>query len=195
MTTCLHMFARILQSFFIAFILAAASTLEGAELQIGTAHQLALRDVDGHDLSTSDGHVTIITVVTRENEANARAVALLVPERCIGDPKYRYITMVNFQGKLPAPIRGVTRAIIRNRLDAEARELKPRYVAKHLTRDPRGDVYVVADFDGTAVKRLGLSPEAAGLAVFVFDGKGKLVARWNEVPSEEALGSAITAAE
>ena len=195
MTTCLHMFARILQSFFLAFILAAVSSLHAAELQIGTAHPLTFRDVDGHDLSTADGHVTIITVVTRENEANARAVSLQVPERCIGDPKYRYITMVNFQGKLPRPIRGLTRAIIRNRLDAEAKVLKPRYAAKHLTRDPRGDVYVVADFDGSAVRSLGLSPESAGLVVFVFDGKGKLVARWNEVPSEDALGSAITAAE
>ena len=189
------MFARILQSFFIAFILATAGTLPAAELQTGAVHQLTFHDVDGHDLSTSDGHVTIITVVTRENEANARAVALLVPERCIGEPKYRYVTLVNFQGKLPAPVRGLTRAIIRNRLDAEARDLKPRYVAKHLTRDPRGDVYVVADFDGAAVKRLGLSPDSASLAVFVFDGKGKLVARWHDVPTEEALGNAITAAE
>jgi hypothetical protein len=189
------MIARILQPFLVAFIFATSSALQGAELQTGSVHRLSFADVDGHDLSTAEGHVTIITVVTRENEANARAVALLVPERCIGDPKYRYITLVNFQGKLPKPIRGITRAIIRNRLDAEAKELKPRYVAKHLTRDPRGDVYVVADFDGSAVGRLGLSPDSATLAVFVFDGKGKLIARWNDVPSEEALGQAIAAAE
>ena len=193
MTTSLHMIARSLQSFFLAFIFAGAAV--AAELQIGSVHQLIFRDVDGRDLSTSAGHVTIITVITRENEANARVVARLVPEHCVGDPKYRYITLVNFQGKLPRPVQGLTRAIIRSRLDAEAKALKPRYVRKNLIRDPRPDVYVIADFDGSAVKRLGLSPDSARLAVFVFDGKGTLIARWNEVPTEEALAKAITAAE
>jgi hypothetical protein len=188
------MIARSLQFFFMAFILVAAVPAY-AELQTGATHALTFPDVDGHNLSTADGHVTIVTVVTRENEANARAISLLVPERCIGVPKYRYITLVNFEGKIPGPLRGLTRGIIRNRLDAEAKELKPRYEAKNLTRDPRSDVYVVADFDGSAVKRLGLTPESANLAIFVFDGKGKLVGRWSEVPTEEALTSAILAAE
>ena len=195
MTTCLHMIARCLQSFFLALILAATATAAAAELQVGATHRLTFRDVDGQDLSTAAGHVTIITVITRENENEARAVSKFVPERYIGDPKYRYITMVNFQGKLPGPLRGVTRAVIRSRLDAEAKELKPRYVAKHLTRNPRDDVYVVADFDGRAVTRLGLSPDSAKLAVFVFDGKGTLVARFDGVPSEPAMVKAIAAAE
>jgi hypothetical protein len=189
------MITRRLQSFFVALILAASATKAAAELQVGTAHRLTFPDVDGRDLSTAAGHVTIITVITRENEEEARAVSRLVPGRCIGDPKYRYITMVNFQGKLPGPLRGITRAVIRSRLDGEAKEMKPKYLAKHLTRDPRDDVYVVADFDGSAVTRLGLSPDSAKLAVFVFDGKGTLVARFDEVPSEAAMVKAIAAAE
>jgi hypothetical protein len=103
--------------------------------------------------------------------------------------------MVNFQGKLPGPMRGLTRGIIRNRLNAEAEALKPQYKAKNSTRDPRRDVHVVADFEGNAVTRLGLSSDSSTLAVFVFGGKGKLVARWNEVPSEEAMVNAIAAAD
>jgi len=189
------MIARRLQPFLFAFILTAGGAAGAAELQVGATHRLTFRDVDGQDLSTAAGHVTIITVITRENEENARAVSKLVPERYIGDPRYRYVTLVNFQGKLPGPLRGVTRAVIRNRLDAEAKELKPRYAAKHLTRDPRDDVYVIADFDGSAVARLGLSADSAALAVFVFDGGGKLVARWSDVPREDAMIKAIAAAE
>jgi hypothetical protein len=190
------MIARSLQSFFLAGLLAASATMAAAaELQVGAMHRLTFRDVDGEDLSTSAGHVTIITVITRENEEEARAVSKLVPERCIGDPKYRYVTLVNFQGKLPGPLRGVTRAVIRGRLDREAKELEPRYAAKNLTRNPRNDVYVVADFDGSAMTRLGLSPDLAGVAIFIFDGKGKLVARWTRVPPEDAMVKAIAAAE
>ena len=180
--------------FLLAFILSAAGSVAAAELQTGAVHRLTFRDVDGEDLSIAAGHVTIITVITREIEEQARNVSKLVPERCVGDPKYRYITMVNFQGKLPGPMQGLTRGIIRNRLDAEAKKLKPQYEANKLTRDPRSDLFVVADFDGSAVTRLGLSPDASALSVFVFDGKGKLVARWNGVPSEEAMVSAINTA-
>ena len=187
--------ARSLQSFLLAIILATPVTAAAAELQVGATHQLTFRDVDGQDLSTAAGHVTIITVITREQEEKARAVSKLVPERYVGDPKYRYITLVNFQGKLPRPVRGITRSVIRNRLDAEAKELKTRYLAKQLTRDPRQDLYVVADFDGSDVTRLGLTLESSGLAVFIFDGKGKLVARWHAVPPDGALEKAIAAAE
>jgi hypothetical protein len=97
MTPSLHMIARSLQSFLLAIILAAPASAAAAELQVGGTYPLTFRDVDGRDLSTAAGHVTIITVITREQEENARTVSKLVPERCIGDPKYRYITLVNFQ--------------------------------------------------------------------------------------------------
>ncbi len=186
-TRCLHWFCLTL--------LVMACDLHAAnELKTGSAATLRFDDVDGHTLSTADGHVTIITVVSRENEAKARAIADQVPERYIGDQKYRYVTLVNFEKKLPAMLRGVTRGVIRGRLDAEARELKPRYDAKHIARDPRGDVYVIADFDGKAVTQLGLQLNA-GIACFVFNGQGRLIESWREVPPAGALPRAILAAE
>jgi hypothetical protein len=157
----------------------------------GSIHRLTFRDVDGNDLSTSDGHVTILTVITRDNEEKARAIADLVPDRCVGDPRYHYVTLVNFQRKLARPFRGLTRAIIRLRLDAEAKDLRPKYAAKNLTRDPRRDLYVIADFDGVAVEQLGLSVDSGEVAVFVFNGAGKLVARWEGVPPGSSLPKAI----
>jgi hypothetical protein len=186
---------RSLQCFFIALLLALPSALYAAALQPGETHRLTFRDVDGNDLSTADGHVTIIVVVTRRSEEQARQISRLVPEHCIGDPKYRYITVVNFQKGLAVPFRGVTRAIIRKRLDAEAKALQPKYSAKNITRDPRRDVYVVADFDGAVVSRLGIAPDSDDVAVFVFSSTGKLVQRWAGVPPEGALASAVGVAE
>lgn len=161
----------------------------------GSSHRLTFHDVDGRTLSTSDGHVTILTVVTRADEDKARTVADLVPDRYIGDQKYRYITLVNFERKLLSPVHGLTRAIIRNRLTAEAKELQPQYLAKKITHDPRRDLYVIADFDGSATEQLGLSAEATALAVFVFNGKGELLAHWSEVPPGDALPKILAAAE
>jgi hypothetical protein len=189
------MMPRLLQMFSAVLLFATHAAVQGAELQRGSQYPFTLRDVDGNNLATADGHVTIITVVTRENEKQARAIATGVPRRVVGDPKYRYITLVNFQRKLSPPFRGITNGIIRRRLDAEAKELQATYTAKQLTRDPRRDVFVVADFDGSAVAHLGLTPNLSEVAVFVFDGGGKLIERWTGVPPPGALARAIAAAE
>lgn len=161
----------------------------------GTTHRLFFRDVDGNDLSTSDGHVTILTVVTRVHEDKARIVADLVPDRYIGGAKYYYITLVNFERKVPRPFYGLTRAIIRSLLAVEASKLKPDYVAKKIARDPRSDLHVVADFDGRATEQVGMSADAGKMAVFVFDGSGKLIARWSDVPPGDSLAEALAEAK
>lgn len=188
------MIMQSLQFFSVAVLLGAAGFLEASELKTGSTASLTFEDVDGHELSTADGHVTIITVVTRENEVKARAVANQVPDRYIGDPKYRYVTLVNFQGKLPGILHAITRGTIRGRLDAEAKELKPQYEAKHIARDPRRDIYVIADFDGKAVTQLGLSPDSGDVEVFVFNAEGKLVRHWTDVPPDDSLARAIASA-
>ena len=186
---------RRLQCFFLALLLAVAANTSGAALQAGQSYSLTFRDVDGNTLSTSDGHVSIIVVVTRRNEAKARAISQRVPEHCIGDRRYRYITLVNFQRGLARPLHGMTRAVIRGRLDSEAKRLQPKYDAMEIKRYARRDLYVVADFDGSAVSQLGMLPESSELAVFVFNGSGKLVQRWSDVPPADALVRAIAQAE
>jgi hypothetical protein len=189
------MIARHLLLCLVLALFARATIAPAADLQPGTVARLTFRDVDGNDLSTADGRVTILTVATRESEDKAQAVADLVPDRYVGDQRYRYITLVNFQRKLAAPLRGLTRAIIRQRLDAEAKKLKPEYEAKKIAHDPRRDIYVVADFDGSAVTQLGLAPESDEVAVFVFNRQGKLIQHWTDVPPNDSLARAIAAAE
>lgn len=189
------MTARSLQIISIVATLVVGRLASAAVLEPGRPYSFSLHDVDGNELSTADGHITILTVVTRQNEAQAHAVADLVPDRCLGDPKYRYITLVNFQRGVARPFQGLTRTIIRKRLDAEAKELQRDYTAKKLTRDPRRDIFVIADFDGTAVRQVGLTPENSSVAVFVFDQRGKLINRWDGVPPGNSLPDAVAAAE
>ena len=188
------MIARGLQMVSLALALLAVAAA-AAPLQPGTVHDFSFRDIDGRDLGTAAGHITVIAVTTRAQEEEARAISKLMPDHCLGDPKYRYVTLVNFEGKLPAPLRGLTRVIIRNRLDAEAHQLKSKYEAKQIMRDPRKDIYVIADFDGDAVTRLGLSPDSTEATVFLFGSRGKLLARWTGVPPEEAFVKALESAE
>jgi hypothetical protein len=186
-------FVRPLQYFFLAAILAGAPA-RANELRPGNVYSLTFTDVDRHQLSTADGHVTIVTVLTRKDEEKAEQVGERVPHVYLGDPKYRLITMVNFQRGIFPVFQGMINAIIRNRMDAEAKDLQKTYSAKHLTRNPRSDIFVVADYDGKAVSQLGINSSSSEFAVFVFDGRGRLVRRWNDVPSAEALAQALTEA-
>jgi hypothetical protein len=188
-------FVRPLQYFFLAALLVASlPAARAVEPRPGNAYPLTLTDVDQHQLSTSDGHVTIITVVTRKDEQKAQMVGDRFSRTYLGDPKYRLITVVNFQQKISAPFRGIAAAIIRYRLDVEAKELQKIYSARHLNRNPRYDIFVVADFDGKIVSQLGIAPTSAEFAVFAFDGRSRLVRRWHDVPSADALTAAINEA-
>jgi hypothetical protein len=178
------------QYFFILLIVAALSA-HAIQLHQGNAYPLTFTDVDRHQLSTADGHVTIISVITRRDEAKADMVGERMSKITFGDPKVRLINLVNFQQNIIFPLRGIVAATIRHRLDVEAKEIQKKYGELHINRNARDDVYVVADFDGNAVSQLGIAPTSAEFAVFVFDGKGRLVRRWNEVPSQETLAQAI----
>ena len=178
------------QCFFLIAILAVA-TAQAGQLRVGNTYPLTFTDVDRHQLSIADGHVTILTVVTRRDEAKAEAVGDRQSKLTFADPKFRLITLVNLQQNILLPLRGVVSAVIRHRLDLEAKDIQKSYAERHINRNARDDIYVVADFDGKAVSQLGINPTSAEFAVFVFDGHGRLVRRWNDVPGVESLAQAL----
>ena len=161
------------------------------ELTVGRIYPLTFVDVDGNTLSTIDGRVTTVVLTTSADVPKAETVGDHTPDYCLGNPSYRMITIVNFQKKRSAPTRAIFRALIRRRLDAEARRLQPRYTAKNITHDPRRDVFAVADFDGSVVAQLGSRFEAADFRVFIFGSNGELLQQWKDVPSAEELGSVL----
>jgi hypothetical protein len=175
------------------FVLLFAGTISAGavELRVGNNYPLTFTDVDRHQFSTADGHITVISVVNRRDEAKAESVGERVSKISFGDPKVRLITMVNFQQNILPPLRGMVSAVIRHRLDQEAKEVQKSYAERHINRNARDDIFVVADFDGKAVSQLGIQPVSSEFAVFVFDGRGRLVRRWSDVPTEEALAQAI----
>jgi hypothetical protein len=176
---------------FFAALLFAVGHAHAVQLHPGNTYSLVFTDVDHHQLSTADGHVTIISVVTNRDEAKAQTVGDRVTQITLGDPKTRLINLVNFQQNILPPFRGMVSAIIRHRLNTEAQEVQKTYAQRHINRNARDDIYVVADFDGKAISQLGISPTSGEFGVFIFDGHGRLVRHWNDVPTLEMLTQAI----
>jgi hypothetical protein len=114
-----------------------------------------------------------------------------VPDFCLGNPAYRMITVIHFTGGYIVLGRRVATAFIRRRVREEAKLLQTRYDARKISRDAKNDIFVVADFDGTAASQLGQPAGAMDFCVFVFGRKGELLAQWHSVPSVDELTAAL----
>jgi hypothetical protein len=189
---CLLVSLRALQFFFLAQNVSLLLALPlHATLSAGQIYSFKFTDVDGHTLSTSDGHVTVVVLTITADSEKARNVGDRVPDYCLGNPDYRMITVLNFKRKHTSVGRMFATMLIRHRLDQEAKRLQSRYEAKKIAHDPRHDVYAIADFDGTVSSQLGAESGSLGFRVFVFDRKGELLQQWNDVPSATELAAVV----
>ena len=168
----------------------SAVSARGA-VSTGNTYSVSFVDLDGDKLSTADGHRTIVVLTTPADREQARTVGDHVPDFCLGNPAYRMITIVNFTGRHTAIGRRVATAFIRHRMHEAAKRLQVRYASQKISRDAKGDMFVVTDFDGTIASQLGQPAGATDLCVFVFGPTGKLLAQWHTVPSTEELAAAL----
>ena len=181
---------RALQFFFLAqsisFLLAVPLH---AALSVGQVYKFNFTDVDGHTLSTSDGHVTVVVLTTTADREKARSVGDRAPDYCLGNPNYRMITVLNFTKKNTRIGRGIATMLVRHRLDEEAKRLQARYDAKKIARDARRDAFAVADFDGSIVSKLG--SESTTFRVFAFGRNGELLRQWDDIPAADDLAAVL----
>jgi len=162
-----------------------------ADLTIGQSYRISATDVDGNALSTADGHMTTVVLTTQSGIDKARAVGDRTPDFCLGNPIYRMITVVVFEKQHSKPTRMILSAVMRHRLDSEARLLQNRYTKLQIPRDARRDVFAVADFGGAIAKQLGSEPAAGLFRLFVLGKTGELIKEWSDIPSAEDLAAAL----
>jgi len=162
-----------------------------ADLSVGQNYSISLTDIDGHALSTADGHFTTIVLVSKGNADKAHAVGDRIPDHCLGNPLYRMITLVAFETKHSRPVRAFLSSMIRRRVESEAKQLQSRYDKLNIAQNARQNILVAADFDGAVCDQLGAKPSAALFRVFVFGKSGELLKEWSEVPSAEELTAAL----
>jgi hypothetical protein len=183
---------RALQIFLAAAVLlfGLAGRLHGA-LSNGQRYTVNFSDVDGRTLSTADGHVTVLVLTTKEDLTRAQAVGDNIPDYCLGNEKYRMITVLKLMKRYTQLGRTVAMTLVRRRVDEQAKRLQVRYEEKKISRPARRDIYVAADFDGSVAIKLGAQPGAIEFHVFVFGPDGELLKQWEDVPTAQELAAAL----
>src|SRR5262249_4998376 len=89
-----------------------------AESTAGQTYRVNLTDIDGKELSTADGRITTVVLVSKENVEKAHAVGDRVPDFCLGNSAYRMITVVTFETKHTRPVRNFMTSVMRHRVDS-----------------------------------------------------------------------------
>lgn len=160
-------------------------------LSIGTSYSLTFTDIDGNQLSTAGGRVTVLVLTTIADREKVRTVGDRVPDYCLSNPNYRMITIVRFTRKHTAIGRKIATALVEHRVNEEARRLQSRYDANKISSDARKDIFTVTDFDGSASSQLGEPTQWPSFRVLVFARDGKLLAQWTDVPSAKQLAEVL----
>jgi hypothetical protein len=159
-----------------------------ADLSIGQVCRLTFNDVDGNTFTTADGRITVIILTTQADIEKAVLVGDRVPDYCLGNPKYRMVTVVSL-GQHNLLIRALMIRKTRQRLDEEARRVQKRYDANKVDKNPRHELFAVTDFEGKVSLQLGNQP--SDFRVLVFGKKGELRKYWNDVPSAAEFAAAL----
>ena len=179
------------QILFAVLAVCAPSVSILAQPTIGEKYQINLVDVDGNTLSTADGRVTTVVLINQSNIDKVRGVGDRTPDFCLGNPRYRMITVLAFEKNHSKPVRMLLNSLMRRRLDSEARRLQSRYDQLKIARNARQDVSAVADFDGTIMRQLGAQSAADLFRVLVFGRNGELLKQWNDIPKTEELAAVL----
>jgi hypothetical protein len=174
---------------FIFLVLSVAGVSLSAPV-VGKPCPFKFVDVDGRTLTASDNVTTVLVLITRAGGAKARLVADRIPERCLGNPSSRMVTVVRFQNTRNRTLQYVLTSMMRRRLNAEGVKLQKRYAAKGLSRNARQDVYAAADFDGQVAAQLGISADSQ-CNVLVVSANGTLLRQWSDVPEAGDLSAVL----
>jgi hypothetical protein len=179
-------------TFFQCFSLLALLALS-AKGAGGERFPFTLRDVAGRSVSLADGHVSIVAVVNRANQHDARVTGDRVPRRFYGDERLRMIVIGTLQNKFPHFLDRFILALFRRRGELEAARIQSIYDARGVKRDAGQDVHLVADFDGSEAARFGVTPEDARVHIYLLGRDGHVLQHWTKVPESETLSDALDA--
>ena len=178
---------------FLVMLASTAFCMQPATLKLGSKCAIRFTDIDGRPLATDDGHVLLLVMINREDEAKAQQLGDAVPGRFIGNPNYRVVTVVHLDDVISNSLRPFTCMLLRRHRETHIADMRKVYQARHLKSDPAADIFAVGDFDGAISKQLNV--QGNQFAVFVFGRNGRLFGNWSDIPTVESLSAAMTTAD
>ena len=146
-----------------------------------------LETVTGRTVKVGQNAPVIVTVVQQSEADAARKVGQAITDEEFATGKVIPVTVINFQNKLAPSMRKISKAQIELDLKKAAARLAPTYRRIGVDHSPMENLHAVADFDGSVGKSLGVDSEANPVVVLVYDGEGRLRARFPGAPGRKQM--------
>jgi len=154
-----------------------------------------LPTIGGGSVSLANGVPTILTIIQHDNENAARKVGQYITDEQFATGEVTMITILNFQGNLQPSLEKITEAQIKMDLQKESARLGPIYRRLGVGHSPMKNLHVVTDFDGSVASSFKVDTAEDPAVVMIFDGKGRLVARFPGVPGRSQFLEYLKKAE
>lgn len=146
-----------------------------------------VRDIDGRnrDLRKS-GKVSVVMYTNADLEEQSRTLSSYMDSfRPRSD--FAFIQVLDMRGEVPPIVRNTVVKEVKRHLDKEAARLAPIYRKSGANRDPRKDLSTVVDFSGNVLGSLNWGNHYDDVRLLVYNKKGELVKRWDQMPDAESL--------
>jgi len=151
-------------------------------------HPALARDlptVGGGSVSLSGGAPTVVTVITKDRENQAKRIGSYISDEEFANGQVLTATVLNFDGKLQPSMRKITEAQIELDLKKESARLGPVYRRLGVDHSPMNNLHVVPDYDGSIARSLGVDSEKNPIVVLIYDQAGNLKARFSGLPGRK----------
>lgn len=144
-----------------------------------------LPTVGGNSISLTGGAPTVVTVITKDREDQAKRVGSYLSDEEIAKNQVIAATVLNFEGKLKPSMEKLTAAQIELDLKKESARLGPKYRHLGVDQSPLQNLHVVADYDGSITRSLGVDSAEHPVVVLIYDKSGNLKARFPGLPGRK----------
>lgn len=153
----------------VAFLCGLAWTWAGA------AELPQIKNCDGrYTVLNPQGQITVVMASSQPLADTTREFGrALYPWQ--GRDDFRLIVVVDLRKSLGSFVRGWTKGKMKADLDEEALTLKPWFLARGNTNNPRTYLCAIPDFDGKATEALGWGDDDEVMKVKIFDKNGEKI--------------------
>lgn len=157
----------------------------------GFCSEIKLEDVDGKTIVLNKAdRVTVVLYCTESTQEQTRRYGgALDPFK--GRSDFRYVVLLDLRGSFAALAKGYVRRRIQTDLDEEAKRLRPFYRKNGNASDPRKDLSVVTDYDGSAMRLVGWKDRSKTARILVFNKAGKPWKEWEALKDDKLLSKAV----
>ncbi|HSI82274.1 MAG: hypothetical protein ACAI35_22260 [Candidatus Methylacidiphilales bacterium] len=171
-------------------VLLLSTILMAAPLHAGA---ITVKDADDRNVTFNPAGKTVVVLNCNPTTQWRTRDAGMALDTFQGNKNFRLIVLVDLRSSMAKVVKGYVMKRMRTDLDAEAVRIKPFYAAKGNLDNPRNDISVIPDWNGSICAQLSWPEESPNFRAVVFKD-GQELKRFDNLTEDGPLVAAVRTA-